>query len=85
LSVKKMVMKYKFVAIKYGEKKFPQLKTDDPEECKWLNQQLDIYEGKNPLSEPIDKGWSIKQFSIHTPKEGEPVFIILLERPEEKE
>jgi hypothetical protein len=76
-------MKYKFVAIRYGERKFPQLKTDNPEECKWLNQQLDIDEGKNPLSELIQKSWSIKQFSIHTPKEGEPIFIILLERPQQ--
>jgi len=72
-------MQYKFVAIRYGEKKFPQLKTDNPEECTWLNQQLDRTEGKNPLSELIGKGWNIKQFSIHTPKEGEPIFIILLE------
>jgi len=75
-------MHYKFFIIKYGEDKFLKVKPDYPEECTWLNQQLKTEHGKNPLSQLMNQGWSIKQFSIYTePKTNAPVFILLLEKP----
>lgn len=73
----KKIMPYRFIAVKYGADMLKRIALEgSPMELKDLNNML-WNEGY------FQNGWRIKQFVVH--HTDDPVFVVLLERPEKSD
>jgi len=75
-------MHYKFIAVRYGKVKLPSAGWA-PIELTDLNWIIEgkYKKGAGLLPKLLKDGWSIKQFFIHTPPTGNPIFVLMLEKP----